>query len=224
MSHYGATLTAKGRLSIKPREGTQLRTELMLERLVRFDLAKANGTPILDEDLSRIFGRSVRHLNVIRKKVSYLAKRMELTTGIGLAAGQSVELTIARQKQILKEMLPSALRVVADNLNSKPQDALGRRMQTQIALEVLDREGSFPKISRTDSHLKVEHDFGSTDNISKDLLEAMEGAAQSSVENAAILESIEANKAFSNSKNLSENQQEKALSIIDMASATESVQ
>jgi hypothetical protein len=197
----------------------------MLEKLVRFDIAKAQGALILDEDLARIFKRSSRYLNVIRKKASYIAKRMELTTGIPAMAEETVELTIARQRQYLKEMMPSALRVVADIIQSKPTDAVGRRLQTQMALEVLDREGSFPKISRTDVHQKIEHDFAAMDGVSKALLEAMDGVPQRENNDDSILEAIKANTAFSNSDTLSSEQQEVAMTILEsMPPETESIQ
>jgi hypothetical protein len=214
--HYGGTLTRGGRLSTKPREGTQFRTEVMLEKLVRFDLAKAQGALILDEDLARILHRSQRHLNVIRKKASYLAKRMELTTGISVSAGETVELTIARQRQMLREMMPTAMRVIADSLCAKPTSIQEKRIQTNLALEVLDREGTFPKISRTDSHLKIEHDYSSADGISKDLLESMDGSAQHSDLDKSIIDVLEANEAFSNSDTLTSAKQEKAMKILEL--------
>jgi len=213
--HYGGTLTSKGRLSSKPREKTQFRTEVMLEKLVRFDLAKAQGATILDEDLARIFHRSQRHLNVIRKKTSYLAKRMEIMTGISGIAQENVELTIARQRQVLKELMPTAFRVIADSLQSKPTNLQEKRLQTSLALEVLDREGTFPKISRTDSHVKVEHDFAEADGVSKELLEAMGGSAQP--ENESIIEAIRANSRFANSQTLDTTKQEQAMKILEMA-------
>lgn len=213
--HYGATLTSRGRLSSKPREGTQFRTEVMLEKLVRFNLAKANsGNIITDADLARIFGRSQRHLAVIRRKTSYLAKRMEIMTGVSLNSEGDVELTIARQRQYLKDMMPTAMRILADNLCVKANSLAERKLQVELAKEVLDRDGSFPKISRTDSHLKIEHDFSSTDGVSKDLLEAMGGSAQNT--NTSLEDTIRANSAFSNSKTLDSEKQEKAMKILEM--------
>jgi hypothetical protein len=215
MTHYGGAVTKKGRLGSKPSVGVQMKTALMLERFVRFDLAKANGTPILDEDLARIFGRSQRHLAHIRKTTAYLAKRMELTTGIPGAATDSVEITKQKYQYVLKEMMPTALRVIADSLLAKPTSIQEKKMQVQLSLEVLDREGSFPKISRSDSHVKIEHDFASSDGISKDLLESMDGSAQRDSEDVSILEAIRANVAFTNSDTLSSSKQEKAMKMLE---------
>jgi hypothetical protein len=221
--HYGGTLTKRGRIGHKPREGVQFKTEMMLEKLVRFDIAKANGASVLDEDLARIFGRSQRYLNVIRKQTSYLTKRMELTTGIGGMIQGSVELTIARQRQYLKDLMPTAMRVFADALCAKPTSFAEKRMQIDLAKEVMDREGSFPKISKTDSHIKIEHDFGSTDQVSKDLLDSIDGAAQFSDADVSILKVIEANEAFSNSDTLSSAKQEKAMKILELTPVSDTV-
>jgi hypothetical protein len=220
--HYGGTITKGGRIGHKPKAGVQFKTEVMLEKLVRFDLAKAQGAVILDEDLARIFGRSQRYLNVIRKQTAYLSKRMELATGIPTTAEKTVELTTARYKQYLIDLMPSAMRVFADTLCTAPKSIAEKRLQIDLAKEVLDREGSFPKISRTDSHLKIEHDFGAADGISKELLESMDGEAQPGA-SPSIIEAIEANVAFTNSDTLSSSKQEKAMKMLELAPTLDTV-
>ena len=137
-------------------------------------------------------------------------------TGISGISSDTVEMTIQRQRQVLKEMMPTAFRVIADALCAKPTSIAEKRIQTSLALEVLDREGTFPKISRTDSHVKIEHDFASADQVSKDLLDSIDGAVQyADDDNKGILESIEANSSFTNSDTLNAAKQEKAMKILE---------
>lgn len=209
-----ATLTRKGRLGNKPREKTHFATEVILEKLVRFDLAKAMGKSLItDHEIAKVLGRSTRSLLYLRKHITYLKKRIELTTGIGVDTAKTVDEAIRQQKMILRMAMPTALRALMNQLETVPQTIQEKRLQTQVALEVLDREGTFPKISRTDIHQKVEHDYSSLDNASKDLLEALDSsAARPAAEIAALLET---NNKFSNSETISPEEQQDALSMLE---------
>jgi hypothetical protein len=222
---YGAaSITPKGRLSRKT-SGGFFKTAILMEKLVRLDLAKAQGKSLIsDPEICKIIGRSPRYLSILRGKREYLQKRIEVTTGIGLENAESTEFAIQKHKQYLRMLMPDALRVIADTLQQNPIDTVGRRLRTQMALEVLDREGSFPKISRTDSHLKIEHDFSSTDGVSRELLEALGGSAQSPG-GGGIIEALEINSKFSHSETLDSEAQEAAMSTLEaMPVETETVQ
>jgi len=223
---YGGTLLPSGRVSRNPQPGTQFRTEVFLEKLVRFDLAKAQGVSLLsDNDLARVLGRSARYIGAVRTKTSYLRKRMEVTTGISLDSETSVKNSIEKHRQILTMLMPDAFRVLADQLKQRPTNSVEKRLQTTVALEVLDRQGSFPKISRTDSHVKLEHDFASADGVSRELLEALEGSPQGDAASSYIQRALEANSSFSNSETLAPEAQEAALATLEaMPSATEKIQ
>lgn len=223
---YGAaSITPKGRLSRKT-SGGFFKTAILMEKLVRLDLAKAQGKSLIsDPEICKIIGRSPRYLSILRGKREYLQKRIEVTTGIGLENAESTEFAIQKHKQYLRMLMPDALRVIADTLQQNPIDTVGRRLRTQMALEVLDREGSFPKISRTDSHLKVEHDYSSTDGVSRELLEALGGTPQREEKESSIIEALEINSKFSKSESLSTEAQEAAMNTLEtMPVETETVQ
>lgn len=208
-----ATLTRKGRLGNKPREKTHFATEIILEKLVRLDLAKAQGKSLItDHEIARILSRSVRSLAYLRKHQTYLKKRVELTTGIGMDTAKTVEESIRMQRMALRMLMPDALRTLADQLQTKAQSIQEKRLQTTVALEILDREGSFPKISRTDIHQKVEHDYSSLDMASKELLEALDSPARPAAEIESI---IEVNKKFSNSETIDAELQQDTLAKLE---------
>ena len=151
----------------------------------------------------------------MRSHHTYITKRVELTTGISGDYDNKVKNTIESHKAYLEMMMPDALRVLANQLRNNPTSSQEKRLQTTVALEILDRQGSLPKISRTDVHAKVEHDYSSLDNVSKDLLAAVEGPVQSTELDESINALITANTAFSQSKTLSTNEQEKAMKILE---------
>jgi hypothetical protein len=220
MAIYGG-ITKKGRLSRNSEDRVFLKTMLIVEKLVRFDLAKAQGRALLsDHDIAKILHRSIRTLDVIRNKSYYLKKRIELTTGISTDSSESVEISISRQKQMLKLLMPDALRTLADEIQTKATTLAEKKFKTTVALEILDREGSFPKISRSDSHVKVEHNYNEMDGISAALLDSFEGPIQPSAADRAIDKVLEVNQAFSNSETLSVAEQELALRELEKARVT----
>lgn len=211
-----ATLTKSGRLSRNTDIEARMSTSLLLEKLVRFDLAKLSGQSLIsDTEICKILKKSYRVLNHVRSTSAYLRKRVELTTGISADCDNSVKQSAEMHKQVLEMMMPDALRVLANQLRNNPTNSVEKRLQATIAIEVLDRQGTLPKISRSDIHAKVEHDYSSLDSVSKDLIASVDGPMQTTAADKAILELIEANKNFANSESIATSKQEVAMKILE---------
>jgi hypothetical protein len=146
--------------------------------------------------------------------------RIQIQTGISISSEATTKEIAEYRRAHFREMLPDALRVVADALLIKPQSLAERKLQTQIALEVMDREGTFPKISRTDVHAKVEHDYSSLDAVSAELLSVMDSPMQSEALPARLQGILDANRAFSNSETLTHDKQEAALASLETTNLT----
>ena len=214
--HYGGSLTAKGNLSQMPRRGKRFAYLALIEKLVRLDLGMHNsGIVVPDGDIGRMIGRSARYVTVIRRSVDYLTMRIQIQTGISISSEATAKDIAEYRRAHFREMLPDALRVVADALLVQPKSLAERKLQTQIALEVMDREGTFPKISRTDVHAKVEHDYSSLDAVSAELLSVMDSPMQSEALPARLQGILDANRAFSNSETLTHDKQEAALASLE---------
>jgi hypothetical protein len=182
---------------------------------VRYDLLKISGISLVsDQELSTLLKRSVSYLNALRAKPAYLRKRIELTTGISPSLETQVTSTVQKHKQMMRMMLPDAMRAIADVLQKPALTTAEMRLKMEVARDVMDREGSLPKISRTDSHVQVEHDFSSTDGVSRELLDALNEGVEPSQESIRSL--IQVNKAFSNSATLSKEEQEEALHTLEV--------
>jgi len=217
----GGTLTKSGNLSSNPRPGVMFKTEIIMERLVRFDLAKLSGRSVMtDEDISKVINRSASYIRVMRTKDIYVRKRMELTTGISSDITMDTETSVRRHKQMLQLLIPDAMRVLVDSIQFQPVTLQEKKFRADIAKEILDREGTFPKISRTDIHSKIEHDFTATDGVSRALLDALDGEVQYKEQNHAIVQALEVNTAFSNSETLTAAEQEQALKALEQMPQT----
>ena len=215
MAFFGGSLTRRGRLGGRPNGDVFFKTEILLEKLVRYDLLKISGISIVsDQELSTLLKRSVSYINALRAKPAYLRKRIELTTGISPSLETQVTNSAQKHKQMMRLMLPDAMRAIADVLQKPANSTAEMRLKMEVARDVMDREGSLPKISRTDSHVQVEHDFTSTDGVSRELLEALAEDAAPSKESISSL--LQVNKAFTNSETLSKAEQEEAMRTLEL--------
>ena len=220
--HYGGHLTESGRVGHNPTGSSKLVSLGRIEKLVRMDLAIAQGALLQDVDIARVLNCSIHMVRRLRNKREYLQLRMEYTTGISTRAEDTVETMITIRRQQMRDMLPQAFKVVADALtsNNTPMS-----IKAKIALEVMDREGTFPKISRTDVHAKVEHNYGAVDALSAEMLSYMQGNTRGESEQEILIkQAIEANKKFSNSETLSAIDQEAALTALEATPITGPIQ
>lgn len=223
-THFGGSISKTGRLSQQPYEGHQYKTIVRIDKLVAFDIFRASnptGT-LTDAEIAKAMGVSTRILEGLRKKPWYLKRRMERTTGVALNNDLTVEQTVALNKKFLKEAMPTALRVLVDQLQTPAYTLDDKKHQAKIALEVLDREGTFPKISRTDVHQKVEHDWSKADGVSQALLDAMDGAPQET-DSPSILDALKITSAFSNSETLAPETQSKLMNELETMPTTDTI-
>ena len=211
--HYGGTISKSGLLSRRPGKGIQFSTQAKLEKLVQFDLAIVSGLQLTDKEIGSVLGCSGYYVKQLRQRQEYLLLRMELTTGISGRAEDSVKTFATLRKQAMVDMLPLAMKVVADTLlNPASPPALRAKM----AIEVMDREGTHPKISRTDIHAKVEHDYSSADGVTAELLSFMSEESNTLTIDPLVMKALEANRSFSNSETLTSSLQERAMKMLEL--------
>ena len=222
MPFFGGSITRRGKLSGRPHGDVFFKTEILIEKLVRYDLLRISGISLVsDQELSTLLKRSVSYINALRTKPAYLRKRIELTTGISPTLETQVVNSVQKHKQMMRMMLPDAMRAIADVLQKPATNTAEMRLKMEVARDVMDREGSLPKISRTDSHVKVDHDFTSTDGVSRELLEALSDDDKPSPESIRSL--IQVNKSFTNSESLTASEQEAAMAVLESMSSSASL-
>ena len=211
--HYGGSISKTGLSSRKPRSGMKFSTQVKIEKVVQFDLAILAGLVLTDKEIGRVIGCSGFMVRCLRQKPEYLMLRMELTTGISVRAEDSVQTFVTLRKQAMVDMLPLAMRVVADTLMNPATPAA---LRAKMAVEVMDREGSHPKISRTDIHAKVEHDYANADGVSAELLSFMSQPGVTNEIDPLITKALEANRSFSNNETITASTQERAMKMLEL--------
>lgn len=215
--HYGGSLTPKGRVGRRP-ESKQLFSRLALvERVVRLDIGAVltTGNPYPAADIARLIGRSPRYVRCLRETPDYLRMRLQIQTGVAIGTDASQKDLHNYRVAQFKEMLPDAIRVIADEFARPAITPFDRKLKLDLARDLMDREGTFPKISKTENKLKIEHDFSQTDAIANELLSVMDSPTQFKELPLTQQRALEANSSFTNSETLSSVQQEEALEALE---------
>jgi len=210
--HYGGSLLRSKngafRLSSMPGKGASFKKSKRLELIVRMENA---GLP--ERAIASMLTISVPRLRYIKKSPAYLSTRMQITHGIILDADAQLATIREQRKEILSQMLPPALQALGNVLMSQPQGLADRKLQVAVAQDLLDREGTYPKVSRTEVKPVSFFDFETSDREAHSVLQALKEASSggSSVESAA----SDANVVFANSHTLSAIDQEAALAELE---------
>jgi hypothetical protein len=189
----------------------------LIEKLVRLDMGIAtSGIFVPDEDIARMIGRSKQLVVVARRGVEYLRLRTQIATGVALGNDQTAKDLKNYRLLQFKEMLPDALKAIADEMTRPAVTLAERKFKVELVRDFLDREGTYPKISRTDSHLKIEHNYHEADQVAEDLLAALDApSAQSQSLTDRANSVLKANQSFSQSESLTSDKQEEALKTLE---------
>ena len=213
--HYGGSLNPKtSALGPKPQQGRQFKAHKRLETIVRLENAGFG-----EAAAAAMLCISVTRLRTIKKSPPYIAARAKLTHGIILDWDGELAQIKEQRKEILTAQLPAALAVIANELQRPAITLAERRHQVDIAKDLLDREGTFAKVSRAEIKPVDKFDFEKTDAVSSSVIAAIRGVAAPLDSTEAgrdkIEETIGLSRAFSNSATLSQTDQEHALKLLE---------
>lgn len=206
--HYGGSLTATNRLGVKPQKDADFRKQKRLETIIRLENAA-----MPQQAIAAMFCISIHRLRRIKESPEYLIARMKITHGIIVEHQASIEQIREQRKEMLTQLLPPALQVLANELQTAGGTLAERKLKTEIARDILDREGTFAKVSRTEIKPVENFDFEKADAASAEIMRALKAAALPTHSS----ETIEANIAFSNSRTLSAVDQQEALASLESA-------
>lgn len=218
----------KYRLSPLISKGQSFKKTRRLENIVRMENA---GLP--ERAIATMLVISVPRLRSIKKSPEYLAVRLQLTHGIILDNDQQLAQIKEQRREMLTQLLPPALQAVAAILTSTPTNVAEKKLQVSVAQDLMDREGMFAKISRTEVKPVSFFDFETTDQEATSILHALRGASKPPALSSATEEYedlTETSAAFSNSSAISAIDQDAAMQqleadvLLEMPSATEQKQ
>ena len=214
--HYGGSLNPKtGRLGSKPAQKNMFKKLQRLEKIVRLEAAGFGEVAI-----ASMLCVSTQRLRYIKKSADYLNARIKITHGIIIDMDSNLEMIKSQRREMLTQMLPAALQVLANEVQSQGTTLAERKHKVALAQDILDREGSFAKISKTEVKPVDMFDFEKADEASRSIISTIRGTAPplGGSEHSAV--AVAANTEFSNSHTLSAIDQEAALKSLEDAAET----
>lgn len=145
------------------------RRHMKMEHIARLELAGYNDTSI-----SVALNVSRSWISVLRSTPEFIAIRIALASGILQSQTNDLEEDVKAAYEELRATVPAAFNVLKNALYNPDRSPLAQRLRMEAAKEVLDREGSLAKISKTEIKTKATLDFSSNDALATDLLSALQ--------------------------------------------------
>ena len=153
-------LTPKGRPSCKIAPGTTFRKVLLMENIARLELKLV---PVAA--MSNALGVSPVRIGQIKRSAEYLRLRESIRSGVIAQMDLGMYQSEEYKQNYFQTLMPAALRVLAEQLLQRPSGPAGQALQAKIAMEFLDRVGTFAKVSRTEVKAQVSHNYSEVDEV-----------------------------------------------------------
>ncbi len=169
--------TPQGNPSAKIAPGKTYKRRLKIERIAR--LTAAGYT---DEEIGCALEITKVYVSMLRRTPEYIAILTEVNTGVISDLDSSLRKEILNVRAELLEMVPGAILALRDALYDKTNP----RMRLEAAKEILDREGSIVKVSKSEVKVERETDFSKHDVIADDILAALRSTAQDVVTDSGV--------------------------------------
>ena len=169
--HYGG-MPAKTPYGIgcKPQEGTSFKKQRRHELIARMENASLG-----EAQIAVLLGISVPRLRSIKQHPDYLAARMKVTLGLIVDQEASLAQIREQRKEFLIQNLPAALQVIANAVHTPAISLADRKLQLFAAQDLLDREGTFAKISRSEVKPVDGFDWASVDSQGSRAVDVVKG-------------------------------------------------
>jgi len=193
----------------------------------RFELiARMENAGLPEAAIAPMLFISVPRLRYLKKMPEYLIVRMRITHGIILDQDAKLQEIKDQRKELLIQLLPPALQTLANTLLSQPQNYAERKLQVDVAKDVLDRSDIFAKVSRTELKPVSFFDFEKTDKDSEDIMRVIRNVSSAPValDTNSVENILKVHEAFtSGSDALSENEQQSALEDLESSEGSEAL-
>lgn len=167
--------TPLGNTSVKPKAGRYFRRHLRMEHAARLE---ASGQ-FTNNEIARLLDINIGTLHQIKAQPEYLQKRAELTTGVVCDLDSGLRQDAENLRREIQDMLPSALRTLRNAVqrgavnNAPVQDI---KIGMDAAKEIMDREGTFSKVSKSELRIKEVPNLMMNDQTETDLLQLLKDA------------------------------------------------
>lgn len=212
--HYGGTLSPGNYYGVgpKPAKSTTFKKQKRYEDIIRLENAM-----FPDKAIASMLGISMNRLTFIKKNPEYLAARVKITHGIILDQDSKLADIASHRRELLTQLLPPALQHIANTLQEPALTIADKKHKTAVALEVMDREGTFAKISRTEVKPVDHFDFEGPDAASRGVIDALKARVQpeKTTQELLIEEALRTGAAFQAGSTLTTEEQQKALTDLE---------
>jgi hypothetical protein len=206
---YGGSLNPSGKLGPKPAQGKPQNTFRSAKRLEL--IARLENAAVPETAAAAMLCISVNRLRQIKKSPEYLRVRMRITLGIITDQDGALADIKAQRREALTRLLPPALQVIANAVQAPAISLAERKFQHEVVTDLLDREGSFPKVSRQEVSAKTGFDWGSAEAASQLVLQVL----QVNQNGPSVSEVLGVASSFSAGATLSPEEQQNALASLD---------
>lgn len=176
--------TPKGNISTKKAPGMQFKRYMRIEKIARLELSGYT-----EDEIGFMQGITKVRVNQLKRTPEYIAIRMSVATGLISEADKNMLQDLENNHVLVQEMVPEALLAVRDAILDKNNPALRLR----AAQDLLDREGSLAKVSRTEIKTHIDYDFNQHDEVAGSLLDALkanESQRQTQVQQQQLLDDL----------------------------------
>lgn len=206
--------SAPGRPSaLHPGLGMTWKRALKIERIARFSLDPACYS---NAQIANAMKCTEQTIVLIRQLPAYHAKVLELLTGLTSEHDRELRQDTDAMKDELKSMMPSSMMVIRNALMSKNEN-----VRIKAAFEVMDREGTLAKVSKTSVAVEVKPAMSVDPRVASNLISLLAGAPQttpqSEIEAATGGFTIRASETSIQDKDMAENNGMEILDSIDLS-------
>lgn len=212
-AHFGGNLrTQNGRTVAGSKTGVgagkTFRQQRRFEMIVRMENAQLPHAFIASS-----LCISKNRLTYIMKSPEYLNTRIAITHGIILDHESKLALIKEQRRDFMMQLLPPAWQAIANTLQRPATTIAEHKLQISVAQDILDREGTFAKISRTEIKPVDNFDYDSADKVSASTLSAIKGIFAPPADK--VTAALTANQQFSRSNTISHVDQQEALKQLE---------
>lgn len=217
--HYGGSMSQKtGALGQKPLTGMRGGASHFKSRRRLENICRLENAGFTKPQIAAMLVISTNRLSYIMKSPDYLIVRMGITHGIVVDGEAQLSIIKAQRKEMLTQLLPPALQLLANEIQRQPITLAERKHQVALAQDLMDREGTFAKVSRTEIKPVDHFDFEETDKASRSVINAIRAAAPAAGNTSHhTKDALAAHLAFSQCNTISEIDQQQALTELERA-------
>lgn len=202
--------------AMHPRLKMTWKRALKIERIARLSLDPAGYS---NEQIANHLGCDKQTVVLIRQLPEYHAKMLELASGVLSHHDAELRMDIDNARSELRSMIPSSMMVIRDALLNRKNPNL----QFKAALEVMDREGSMAKVSKSSVTVETKPNMAVDPTVASNLMQLLASAPRSTNDSSISASTggftVSASAAGAQQITMSEDNTEKTLEELDLSNS-----